>query len=861
MGNRGMEDLIPLVNRMQDAFSAIGQNANLDLPQIAVVGGQSAGKSSVLENFVGKDFLPRGSGIVTRRPLVLQLMNSPTEYAEFLHCKGKKFTDFDEVRQEIEAETDRITGANKGISPVPINLRVYSPHVLNLTLVDLPGMTKVPVGDQPADIEAQIREMLMQFVTKENCLMLAVSPANSDLANSDALKIAKEVDPQGMRTIGVITKLDLMDEGTDAKDILENKLLPLRRGYIGVVNRSQKDIDGKKDINAAMAAERKFFLSHPAYRHLAERMGTPYLQKVLNQQLTNHIRDTLPGLRAKLQSQLLSIEKEVEEYKNFRPDDPSRKTKALLQMVQQFSVDFEKCIEGSGDQIDTAELSGGARINRIFHERFPFELVKMEFDEKELRKEISYAIKNIHGIRTGLFTPDLAFEAIVKKQIQKLKEPTLKCIDMVVSELTSTIQKCSQKLAQYPMLREEMERIVTQHIRDRENRTKDQVLLLIDIELSYMNTNHEDFIGFANAQQRINQMNKKKTAGNQDEIMPERGVSDRFKVIRKGWLTINNIGIMKGGAKEYWFVLTAESLSWYKDDEEKEKKYMLPVDNLKLRDVEKGFMSSKHIFALFNTEQRNVYKDYRQLELACESQEDVDAWKASFLRAGVYPERVTEKEGKSDGGDENGSDNFMHSMDPQLERQVETIRNLVDSYMAIVNKTVRDLIPKTVMHLMINNTKDFINAELLAQLYSCGDQNTLMEESQEQAQRRDEMLKMYHALREALSIIGDISTTTVSTSMPPPVDDSWLAVQRSGSGGRSPATSPTPNRRAPPGPPARPGSRGPPPGPPPAGGPPLPSRPGASPDPHSGPPPSVPSRPNRAPPSVPSRRPPPSPTH
>ncbi|XP_060916926.1 dynamin-1a isoform X11 [Labrus mixtus] len=842
MGNRGMEDLIPLVNRMQDAFSAIGQNANLDLPQIAVVGGQSAGKSSVLENFVGKDFLPRGSGIVTRRPLVLQLMTSPTEHAEFLHCKGKKFTDFDEVRQEIEAETDRITGANKGISAVPINLRVYSPHVLNLTLVDLPGMTKVPVGDQPADIEAQIREMLMQFVTKDNCLMLAVSPANSDLANSDALKIAKEVDPQGMRTIGVITKLDLMDEGTDAKDILENKLLPLRRGYIGVVNRSQKDIDGKKDINAAMAAERKFFLSHPSYRHLADRMGTPYLQKILNQQLTNHIRDTLPGLRAKLQSQLLSIEKEVEEYKNFRPDDPSRKTKALLQMVQQFSVDFEKCIEGSGDQIDTAELSGGAKINRIFHERFPFELVKMEFDEKELRKEISYAIKNIHGIRTGLFTPDLAFEAIVKKQIQKLKEPTLKCIDMVVSELTSTIQKCSQKLAQYPQLREEMERIVTQHIRDRESRTKGQVLLLIDIELSYMNTNHEDFIGFANAQQRISQMNKKKAAGNQ--------------VIRKGWLTINNIGIMKGGAKEYWFVLTAESLSWYKDDEEKEKKYMLQVDNLRLRDVEKGFMSSKHIFALFNTEQRNVYKDYRQLELACESQEDVDAWKASFLRAGVYPERVT-----SDGGDENGSDNLMHSMDPQLERQVETIRNLVDSYMAIVNKTVRDLMPKTIMHLMINNTKEFINADLLAQLYSCGDQNTLMEESQEQAQHRDEMLRMYHALREALNIIGDISTTTVTTSMPPPVDDSWLQVQRGSSGGRSPATSPTPNRRAPPGPPGRPVSRGPPPGPPPAGGPPVPSRPGASPDPFSGPPPTVPSRPNRGPPSVPSRRPPPSPTH
>lgn len=100
-------------------------------------------------------------------------------------------------------------------------------------------MTKVAVGDQPQDIEKQIREMIMQFIIKDSCLILAVSPANQDLANSDALKIAKEVDPEGMRTIGVLTKLDLMDQGTDAKEILENKLLPLRRGYVGVVNRSQ----------------------------------------------------------------------------------------------------------------------------------------------------------------------------------------------------------------------------------------------------------------------------------------------------------------------------------------------------------------------------------------------------------------------------------------------------------------------------------------------------------------------------------------------------------------------------------------------------------------------------------------------
>lgn len=77
------------------------------------------------------------------------------------------------------------------------NIHLPPPLVLNLTVVDLPGLTKVPVGDQPADIEFQIRDMLLQFVTKENCLVLAVTPANTDLANSDALKLAKEVDPTG----------------------------------------------------------------------------------------------------------------------------------------------------------------------------------------------------------------------------------------------------------------------------------------------------------------------------------------------------------------------------------------------------------------------------------------------------------------------------------------------------------------------------------------------------------------------------------------------------------------------------------------------------------------------------------------
>ncbi|KAG9509561.1 Dynamin, partial [Fragariocoptes setiger] len=763
--NDGLAGLIGVVNRMHDAFTSLGINLTLDLPQIAVIGGQSAGKSSVLENFVGRDFLPRGAGIVTRRPLILQLLFSNTEYGEFAHCRGKKFTDFDAIRKEIEDETDRATGNNKGISPVPISLRIHSPHVLNLTLVDLPGLTKVPVGDQPPDIEQQIREMLLTFIKRENCLILAVTPANQDLATSDALKLAKEVDPDGLRTIGVITKLDLMDEGTDARDILENKVFPLRRGYIGVINRSQKDIDGRKDIRASLEAEQRFFMNHPAYKHMADRLGTPHLQRVLNQQLTNHIRDTLPSLRDKLQKQLFTLEKEVGEFKNFRADDPTRKTKAMLQMIQTLQNDFERSIEGSGNSvINTAELSGGARINRLFHERYPYEVAKMDFNESELRREIAYAIRNIHGIRVGLFTPDMAFDAIVKGQIGKLREPSLKCVDLVVQELSNVLRRCSERMARFPRLREETERIITAHIREREQVAKEQLMLLVDVELAYMNTNHEDFIGFSNAQPSADSSTttRQSKLGNQ--------------VIRKGWISIHNLGMLRGGSRAFWFVLTAESLSWYKDEDEKDKKYMLPLDGIKIRDVEPGFMSRRYTFCLINSDNRNVYKDSKQLELSCESQEDVDSWKASFLRAGVYLDRSTKpSEESEDGTASNQTKDELSSLDPQLERQVETIRNLVCSYMKIVTKTFRDLVPKMIMHLIINSAKTYISQELLAALYAAGDQPTLMEESPEEERRRQDLMKTYQACKETLKIISEINMKTTYSPAPPPVKNDWTA--------------------------------------------------------------------------------------
>jgi dynamin 1-like protein len=161
------------------------------------------------------------------------------------------------------------------------------------------------VGDQPSDIERQIRNLVLDYISKPNwfvppldyiprnaaligalpafSVILSVSAANVDLANSESLKLARSVDPQGRRTIGVLTKLDLMDAGTNANDILTGRTYPLKLGFIGVVNRSQQDINTEKPMTAALDSEREFFTTHSAYRNIAHKQGTKHLTKTLNQ--------------------------------------------------------------------------------------------------------------------------------------------------------------------------------------------------------------------------------------------------------------------------------------------------------------------------------------------------------------------------------------------------------------------------------------------------------------------------------------------------------------------------------------------------------------------------------------------------
>uniref|UniRef100_A0A4W4H4T7 Dynamin-1-like protein n=1 Tax=Electrophorus electricus TaxID=8005 RepID=A0A4W4H4T7_ELEEL len=531
-----MEALIPVINKLQDVFNTVGADI-IQLPQIAVVGTQSSGKSSVLESLVGKDLLPRGTGIVTRRPLILQLVHvdhedrrktsdengvESEEWGKFLHTKNKLYTDFDEIRQEIEAETERISGNNKGISDEPIHLKIFSPHVVNLTLVDLPGITKVPVGDQPKDIEIQIRELILKYISNPNCIILAVTAANTDMATSEALKVAREVDPDGRRTLAVVTKLDLMDAGTDAMDVLMGRVIPVKLGLIGVVNRSQLDINTKKSVADSIRDEHAFL--QKKYPSLANRNGTKYLARTLNRLLMHHIRDCLPELKTRInvlaaqyQSLLSSYGEPVED-----------KSATLLQLITKFAAEYCNTIEGTAKHIETAELCGGARICYIFHETFGRTLESVDPLGGLTTIDVLTAIRNATGPRPALFVPEVSFELLVKRQVKRLEEPSLRCVELVHEEMQRIIQHCSnystQELLRFPKLHDAIVEVVTSLLRKRLPITNEMVHNLVAIELAYINTKHPDFAdacGLMNnniEEQRRNRMRELPSAVPRDKV-------------------------------------------------------------------------------------------------------------------------------------------------------------------------------------------------------------------------------------------------------------------------------------------------------------------------------------------------------
>ncbi|CAF2264961.1 dynamin-related protein 1E [Brassica rapa] len=490
-----MESLIGLVNRIQRACTVLGDygggtgdNAFNSLwealPTVAVVGGQSSGKSSVLESIVGRDFLPRGSGIVTRRPLVLQLHKSEEgteDYAEFLHLPKRQFTDFALVRKEIQDETDRITGKSKQISPVPIHLSIFSPNVVNLTLVDLPGLTKVAVEGQPETIVEDIESMVRTYVDKPNCIILAISPANQDIATSDAIKLAKEVDPTGERTFGVLTKLDLMDKGTNALDVLEGRSYRLQHPWVGIVNRSQADINRNADMMLARRKERDYFDTSPDYGHLASKMGSEYLAKLLSKHLESVIRSRIPSILSLINKSIDELERELDKMGRPVAVDAGAQLYTILEMCRAFDKVFKEHLDGG--------RPGGDRIYGVFDNQLPAALKKLPFDRHLSLQSVKRIVSEADGYQPHLIAPEQGYRRLIEGALGYFRGPAEASVDAVHFVLKELVRKSiaeTQELKRFPSLQVELAAAANSSLEKFREESKKSVIRLVEMESAYL---------------------------------------------------------------------------------------------------------------------------------------------------------------------------------------------------------------------------------------------------------------------------------------------------------------------------------------------------------------------------------------
>lgn len=491
-----MENLIESVSQLQEVISLAKIQVPIELPRLIVVGSQSSGKSSVLESIVGIDFLPRGTGIVTRCPLVLRLIKSyeDQDFATFQHIGNDcRFTDFPDVRQEIERINAEIA-TTMGVSTKEIFLNIYSRKVVDLTLIDLPGIIKNPLKNQSSDLDKQINKMIYDYAKQSNSIILAISPANNDLANSDALKVARNVDPEGNRTLGIITKIDLMDRGTNALEMLEGRLYKLKLGYIGVVCRAQEDIVNKVPLEVHLEKEKNFFQSHPVYKSLSSQLGFSYLTQRLSQIFKKHLLVTIPKIKLEIENLLHSTNKELNEFGNSLESQPE-KNEMIFKVITGFSKCFEDFIEGKDLENCFREFAGGSMILYIFKSFYHEEIFKVETIEQVPDIEIRVAMLNATGIKGVLFIPETAFENLVVDIVKRYEKPSLECLYKVRGELYRIISAIKiPEFKRFPKLHENFVRIAVSVVDGLIPGAEKNISQIIECETNYLNISHPDFI-------------------------------------------------------------------------------------------------------------------------------------------------------------------------------------------------------------------------------------------------------------------------------------------------------------------------------------------------------------------------------
>ncbi|KAJ8352502.1 hypothetical protein SKAU_G00239780 [Synaphobranchus kaupii] len=352
-----------------------------------------------------------------------------------------------DVEKMIRQAQDEMAGVGVGISDDLISLEISSPDVPDLTLIDLPGIARVAVKGQPENIGDQIKRLIRKFITKQETINLVVVPCNVDIATTEALQMAQEVDPEGERTLGILTKPDLVDKGTEETvvDIVHNEVIHLTKGYMIVKCRGQKEIIDRVSLSEATDKEKAFFQDHAQFSNLLDDgfATIPKLAEKLTLELVHHIEKSLPRLEEQIGAKLAETQADLERCGDGPPTDPTERTYFLINKVSAFNQDIISLTIGE-------ELRNGYKLNLFSDLRAEFAEWKAQLDcsghsfQKQIDEEVNDFEDNYRGRELPGFINYKTFEVLVKDQLKKLEEPAVKKLKRV----TDIVRKAFLQVAQ-----------------------------------------------------------------------------------------------------------------------------------------------------------------------------------------------------------------------------------------------------------------------------------------------------------------------------------------------------------------------------------------------------------------------------
>jgi GTPase SAR1 family protein len=492
-----MRKFISIIDELRD----FGLQSYISLPRIVVVGLQSAGKSSLLESIVGYDFLPRGEGIVTRRPLELRLVHSigvDEPYGIFEKYNKEKITSFESIRNKIIEYTDKDAGTTKNIINDAIVLTIYSKNCPDLSLVDLPGITKIPVkgSGQPENIEEITTELVVSYIKDPRTIILCTVQANIDISTSDAIKIAQRFDKAGERTICALTKVDLSDVGSNIRTILNNEEVVLKYGYVAVKNRSAQDIKDNLSVAKGLVKEEQYFKEK--YPDLLDSglAGTKNLVNRLSMILSKNIQASLPEIIKELREKIDSMEQEMRTLGTPLPEYESDKVQLIMNMVTEFCLGYTNSIKGKYSKIKKGNDKEpiGVEIRRLLLDIFrDYETAKLDdlLTDKLIKATfVNYGASGLPG-----FPPFSAFQKLLRPLLQNLVPRSSELVDRVYYLLEQAIQELVDKIFfRFPELKSTITDYALRNLVRCRNTAEQMVNNLMEAELGYLYTSDEEYL-------------------------------------------------------------------------------------------------------------------------------------------------------------------------------------------------------------------------------------------------------------------------------------------------------------------------------------------------------------------------------